>query len=141
MFRVNRRTDYAIRVMLAVAKRGSGARISTQDIQEEMLIPRPFLQRIVAELAAAELLSTFPGPKGGIELGRPANEINLKHVWEAIEGPLLISDCLLTLETCVLGKGCPVRNRWARIQTLIANELESARLDKLVAEAEALSSA
>jgi Rrf2 family protein len=140
MFRVNRRTDYAIRVMLAVAKQGSGARISTQKIQDEMLIPRPFLQRIVAELAAAELLSTFPGPKGGIELARPAEEINLKHVWEAIEGPLLISDCLLSVDTCVLGKGCPVRKRWGRIQTLIVNELESATFDKLVAEAHALSS-
>jgi len=135
MFRVNNRTDYAIRVMLAVAKRGVGERISTQQIQEEMLIPRPFLQRIIAELAAAELLSTFPGPKGGIELARPARDINLLDIWEAIEGPLLISACLLAKGECPLDEQCPVRKRWARLQSLIAYELESATLEELAAEA------
>ena len=112
MFRINRRTDYAIRVMVCLAKRPAGARLPTPAIQDEMLIPRAFLQRIIADLSRAELVRTFPGPSGGLELARPSGEINLRHIWEAVEGPLLVSDCLESPGVCPLDSGCPVHFRW-----------------------------
>lgn len=135
MFRINRRTDYAIRAMVCLAKRPQGVRLPTQVIQEEMLIPRPFLQRIVADLARARLVETFPGPAGGLQLARPAHEINLRQIWEALEGPLLISDCLESPGICPLDNGCPVHFRWRRIQSLLALELESATLAQLAVDA------
>ena len=135
MFRVNRRTDYAIRVMVCLAKRPAGARLPTPVIQDEMVIPRAFLQRIIADLARAELVRTFPGPSGGLELARSAETINLRHIWEAIEGPLLVSDCLESPGACPLDSGCPVHFRWRRLQSMLARELESATLDQLAAEA------
>jgi Rrf2 family protein len=135
MFRINRRTDYAIRVMVGLAKRPFNTRLPTQVIQEEMQIPRPFLQRIIADLSRTDLLLTFPGPTGGLELARPAETINLRQIWEAVEGPLLISDCLESPGTCPLDNGCPVHFRWRRIQSLLAKEMESATLDQLAAEA------
>lgn len=131
MFQINRKTDYAVRVLLALAKRPLGSRLSTQVIQSEMRVPRPFLQRIVAELARAGLLRTFLGPRGGLELARPAAQINLLHIWEAIEGPLLISDCLKGPGECPLDHGCPVHHRWGRIQAFLTQELQAATLEKL----------
>jgi Rrf2 family protein len=141
MFRVNRRTDYAIRVMVCLAKRPAGARLPTPVIRDEMVIPRAFLQRIIADLARAELVRTFPGPNGGLELARSVETINLRHIWEAIEGPLLVSDCLESPGVCPLDSGCPVHFRWRRLQSLLARELESASLDQLVAEATQLATA
>lgn len=134
MFRINRRTDYAVRVMLSLARRSPGARLSTQTVQEEMLIPRAFLQRIIADLSRAELLQTFAGSGGGLELARPAEAINLRHIWEAIEGPLLISDCLEVAGECPLDAGCPVRFRWSRLQSLMLHELEATDLRQLAGE-------
>ncbi len=51
MLKINRQTDYAVRVVLALAKHGEGARLSSADIQQEMLIPKAFMSRIVAQLA------------------------------------------------------------------------------------------
>ena len=138
MFRVNRRTDYSVRVLLSLAKRPFGTRLATQVIQDEMLVPRPFLQRIIADLSKADLIVTYPGVNGGIQLARPAEAINLRQLWEAIEGPLLISDCLKSRDECPLGRGCPVRSRWARLQAMIAREMEATRLDELANEANAL---
>jgi Rrf2 family iron-sulfur cluster assembly transcriptional regulator len=138
VFRVNRRTDYSVRVLLSLAKRPFGTRLATQVIQDEMLVPRPFLQRIIADLSKAELIVTYPGVNGGIQLARPAEAINLRQLWEAIEGPLLISDCLKSRDECPLGSGCPVRSRWARLQAMIAHEMEATRLDELANEANAL---
>lgn len=139
MFRINRRTDYAVRVMLSLAKRPFDQRISTRAVQEEMLVPRPYLQRIVADLARAGLIRTSPGPHGGLQLARSAESISLRQVWEAIEGPLLISDCLKACGVCPLDQGCPVRSHWGRLQGLLAQELESLTLAQLAVETHQLS--
>ncbi len=137
MFRINRRTDYSVRVMLALAKRSYGVRLSTRAIQDEMLVPRPFLQRIIADLSKAGLIFTQPGPGGGLQLAFPAEHITLRHIWEAIEGPLLVSECLSACGECPLDKGCPVQSRWGRLQALIVQELEGINLQELASQANA----
>jgi len=85
MIRINRQTDYAIRVVLALAKHTERQRISTTEVQREMLIPAAFLPRIVAELGRGGFILTFPGRDGGLELARPAEQINLRQVVEYFE--------------------------------------------------------
>jgi Rrf2 family protein len=135
MMKVNRRIDYATRVMLALSKQPAGSRISTQQIQKSMIIPKAFLSRIIADLARAKLIDTFPGPAGGVQLARPAEKINLRDIWEAIDGRLLISDCLEYPEECPLNDGCPVNARWRKLQSFIVDELKSTTLEKLAVEA------
>jgi len=135
VFRINRRTDYAVRVMLCLAKRTFGTRLPTQSIQDEMQIPRAFLQRIIADLSKAELIQTYPGPNGGVQMGRPAHHVNLRHIWEAIEGPFLISECIEKPQDCPLNTACPVCSHWTRLQCLITRELDSVHLDQLAEEA------
>ena len=134
MFKITRRTDYAVRVMLCLARRPAGTRLPTQIVQSEMQIPRPFLQRIIADLSRVNLLNTFAGPSGGIELAQSSKDIHLRLIWEAIEGPILISDCLSGDNSCPLESGCPVQRRWNRLQNIILRELESISLDELAAE-------
>ena len=138
MFRINRKMDYSVRVMLCLARRPFGARLPTQAIQNEMLVPRPYLQRIVADLSRAGLIRTFPGTNGGLELARPAYAITLRHIWEAVEGIFLISDCLKAPGLCPLDAGCPVRTRWGCLQAILVRELESTTLEQLALEANEL---
>jgi Rrf2 family protein len=137
MMRINRRTDYAVRVMLALARQKE-IRLSTNTIQEQMLIPRAFLLRIIADLSKAGLIETYPGPKGGVQLARQPEDINLKDVWEAIEGPLLISECLENPQDCPLNPQCPVNSRWGRIQKMFVEELEAATMSSMAAEGAAI---
>lgn len=139
MMRINRRTDYAVRVVLSLAKHLVGTRRSTQEIQDETQIPRPFLNRIIADLSRGGLILTFTGPNGGMELSRPAEAINLRQVWEAIEGNLVISDCLVAPGGCPLSPNCPVRCRWRRMQNLMLKELEDISFDDLAQDARRLS--
>lgn len=135
MFKINRRLDYSVRALLYLAKHAPGTRQSITDIQKEMLIPRAFIRRIVADLVSAGLIESRPGRKGGIRLLRAIHSISLRDIWEAIEGPLMISPCLEAPGVCPLDKGCPVRSKWFHLQNLISTELESIRLDQLVQEA------
>ncbi len=134
MLRIKRQTDYAVRVILALAQMPEGSRLTTAAIQESMQIPRAFLQRIVAQLAQSHLLQTFPGRDGGVQLLRKAEDITLRDVVESIEGPLMISECLPGDAFCPFEEHCPVRRRWARLQSVILKELSQTTFADLAKE-------
>jgi Rrf2 family protein len=136
MLKINRQTDYAVRVLLALTKRGEGARLSSTDIQQEMLIPKAFMSRIVAQLSRSGLLNTFPGRDGGLMLPRPASQINLRHVVEAFEGPILLSACLdvKNEDDCPFQANCPVSPKWGRVQVAMMREMASITFEDLAKE-------
>ncbi|MFZ5820665.1 MAG: RrF2 family transcriptional regulator [Chloroflexota bacterium] len=137
MIRINRKTDYAIRVLLALAKQGDEAMLPTSQIQQEMLIPKALAIRVVAQLAQGGFITTFPGRDGGLKLARPAAQINLRQVVTHMEGDFQVSECLHGGGTCPFDNSCPVRTRWARLQAMIQNELENTTFDQLAQEAQA----
>ena len=138
MIRINRQTDYAIRVVLALAKRPPGTRISTSDIQREMLIPRALLQRIVAELANHGVINTQTGRDGGVTLAHLPREITLLQIVEMFEGPIHLSDCLVDRSACPFSVRCPVNHRWERLRNLIREDLSQTTFDELAQESIAL---
>ena len=137
MLKINRQTDYAARVVLALAQRGEGVRLSTSVIQQEMLIPKALMTRIVAQLAREGLVNTFPGRDGGLMLPRPSSEISLKDVVEAFEGPILISECLQVTgeDDCPFQSNCPVHSKLGRVQVAMMREMASITFESLVQEA------
>jgi Rrf2 family protein len=135
MIRINRQTDYAIRVLLALAKQGDEALLPTSRIQQKMLIQKALSLRVVAELAKGGFIDTYPGREGGVKLARPAAEINLRQVVTYFEKNFTVSECLHGGGTCPFDRNCPVRCRWARLQALILLELENTTFDELAREA------
>ena len=137
MLKINRQTDYAVRVLLALAKQGEGARLSSAEVRREMLIPQALMARIVAQLARAELINTFPGREGGLMLPRPAAQITLRDVVEAFEGPILLSECLQFKgeDDCPFRTNCPVSPKWGRVQVAMLREMASITFESLAQEA------
>ena len=136
MLKINRQTDYAVRVVLALAKQGGQARLSSAAIQQEMLIPKSFMGRIVAQLAREGLIDAFPGRDGGLSLPRPASQITLKDVVEVFEGPILLSECMQVKgeNDCPFQSDCPVRSKWGRVQVAMMREMASISFEDLVKE-------
>jgi Rrf2 family protein len=135
MIRINRKTDYAVRFILSLARREKGKRVSTSEIRKEMQIPPAMAQRIVADLARGNFILTYPGRDGGLVLSRPAHEINLRQIVEHFEGKFFISDCLVDGGDCPFDKNCPVRFRWTRLQSQIIQELERITFEDLAQDA------
>ncbi len=125
MLQINRQTDYAVRVILALATRDVGIRLPSTAIQKEMLIPKSYMSRIVAQLAKNGLVKTFAGRDGGLQLSRPSEKITLKDVVEAFEGPLLLSECMQVKneDDCPFLSGCHVRTKWSRVQIAMLREM------------------
>jgi Rrf2 family protein len=139
MSNINRQTDYAIRILLALASEIPGTRISTSRIKDDMDIPHALSQRIVADLARGNFIETFPGRDGGIQLARAADQINLLEVVEYMQGKIDVSDCLINEGVeCSLENKCPVQKRWIKLSNIIRSELAKQTFDQLGNEAKDL---
>lgn len=110
---VSMQADYAIRVMVDVAQHEhTGAPVTTKDIAERQHIPRVFLTKIVAQLAAAKLLTTHRGKHGGVNLGASPDQISLLQVIETFEGHLMFNQCVADPDFCINSPGCTMRVIW-----------------------------
>ena len=132
MFRVNRQTDYAVRVVLALSKKPHGTRLPTSEIGREMLIPPSLLQRIVAELANGGFIETQAGRDGGISLAHLPSEITLLQIVEHFEGTIILSDCVLKQGDCPFENKCPVNCQWKRLSDMLRTEMSNVTFEQLV---------
>jgi Rrf2 family protein len=105
----------------------------TSRIAEEKDIPLSFLAKIIAQLSVAGLLQTMRGARGGVTLARPAQEINLLEVVEAIDGPILINECVNDSYDCSQ-HGCPMRGIWQDTQADLVKRLKNSTFDQFLEE-------
>jgi len=134
MLKINRQTDYAVRIILALSKKVQGARVSSSEIGREMLIPPALLQRIVADLAAGGFILTQTGRDGGITLAHEPKQITLLQVVEHFEGELYLSDCVLKPNECPFERRCPVHCQWVRLKNVLRDEMARITFEQLVGE-------
>jgi DNA-binding IscR family transcriptional regulator len=73
-------------------------------------------------------------------LSRPAREVNLRQIVEHFEGKFFVSDCLTDGGDCPFDSNCPVRFRWARLQSQMIRELEQITFEDLAQDALSVSS-
>jgi Rrf2 family protein len=129
---ISRRTDYGVRVILDLAGLPEDGRASTQQIANRQNVPSPFLAKIIAQLSLAGLVTTQRGAGGGVTLARPASEISLLQVIEALEGPIRLNRCLIQPQACPRNGRCPVHDVLAQAQTELTSRLDLTKFDALV---------
>ena len=81
--RLNRSTDYAIRVVLCLAKEERA--ISSSKLSKMVGVSSRYLLQIGARLRGAGLIETVYGPNGGLVLLKPAEEISLYDIITVME--------------------------------------------------------
>jgi Rrf2 family protein len=130
--RITNACDYAIRAMLHLASLPEGGVALSDDVARAQDIPASFAAKILRRLARAELLRSSRGVRGGFTLARPASDISLLDIVEAIEGPLSITHCVPDADACHLSDNCPANGVWVQVQGAIAELLKAATLEEMV---------
>jgi Rrf2 family protein len=102
------------------------------EIAEAQYIPTSFMAKILRSLVRARLLRSSRGVNGGFALARPAAEINMLEIVEAIEGPLALTDCVPNPSGCGWSVDCPASTVWAKVQNNVKGTLKSTSLEDLV---------
>lgn len=138
MFQISRRVDYAVRIMIELGINGEDKTVPARTVARKTDVPKAFLHKIAADLVRAGLVRTYAGPHGGLSLAKPTGEINVLHILEAIEGPVLLNTCLLHPGECPRDRVCAGHGFWNNLQIMLIHQLKQGTLDKLVAESLAL---
>jgi Rrf2 family protein len=129
---ITRQADYAIRAVLYLARLGPNQRAATSTVAQKQHIPPSFLAKIISQLSIAGLLHTSRGARGGVTLARGPNEISLLDVVEAIDGPILLNECVGNPGDCNLSDDCPLHPIWSEAQETLVKRLRETRFDSLV---------
>ena len=87
-------------------------------------------------MAAAGLIVTTRGSEGGIALARPASEISLLEVVEAMEGPVALNQCVTEPGFCPLTPTCNVHPAWVHAHSVIRTHLQGITFDQLAGKKE-----
>ena len=79
--------------------------LTTHEIAEFLKVSENHLSKVMMSLRRARLVKSVRGPGGGSSLARPCEEITLREIYEAMEGPMDSRGCLLNLPLCK-GRRC-----------------------------------
>ena len=133
---ITRQADYATRAVRYLAKQGPNQRAATSTVAQEMKIPPSFLAKIISQLSIAGLLHTSRGARGGVSLARDPKDISLLDVVEAIDGPILLNECVGDPTVCVHHEDCLIHPVWVEAQEQLVNHLRETTFDGLYNKAD-----
>ncbi len=132
--RITQEADYAMRIVLALSKRGEGVRLDAKSIALEENVPQRFALKILRKLTKSGIVNSYRGVQGGYAISRNPKEINMLDVIIAIDGPVYINRCLESAEACNLNrsKSCTIHKELARLQGMINEEMKQVNFEQLL---------
>ena len=147
------KAEYGVRVMTHLARTASEASgregearagdgpVSLATIADAEGLPLAYLEHLVQRLRRADLVESRRGAHGGYTLARPAGEISMAEVVEALEGAIAPIECisadadggLVCMREGEPGHDpCPTKVLWTRVQGSIVRTLTDMTLADLV---------
>jgi FeS assembly SUF system regulator len=135
--RLSHLADYAVVLMTAAARRPAGARLSATELSAETGVPLPTAQKLMGQLAGRGLLASARGATGGFALTRPAGEISLADIVEAVEGPIAMTVCSEGRTDCALDAHCRVKPHMGVVGNAVRGALNAVSLEQLCSPAKA----
>ena len=130
--RLSHLADYAVVLMTAAARRHAGERLSATELSADTGVPLPTTQKLMGQLAASGLLTSARGASGGFALARPAGEISLADIVEAVEGPIALTMCSdSNNHECILDAHCRVKPHIGVVGNAVRGALGAVSLTEL----------
>lgn len=138
MFRISRRLDYGMQLLIALASDPENRPQSTAALAESLKVPLPFLHQIGHSLMQAGLIKASPGPHGGIRLNHSADSITLLQIVVTLEGPISLHPCQDCNDKCDRQDVCTSSFVWDELEKKVIDHLDSIRLSGLASSAQTM---
>ncbi|MHB9131281.1 MAG: RrF2 family transcriptional regulator [Armatimonadota bacterium] len=119
---LTRAGEYAIKSLVYLATQDPTQRVMASEVATEEAIPVNFVRKILESLAKVGLVKSFRGAGGGFSLARSPEEITMRQVIEAIEGPIALNHCLAP-NPCDQLCACAMSQIWMEAQRAVEDVL------------------
>ena len=135
MLRLSPLTDYAVVVLVKLARSSTGVTTSTS-LAAETGLPEPTVAKVLKALATGGLVASQRGARGGYRLELSLEAISITRVITAIDGPIALAACVDGgVGGCQAETLCPIRGRWDVVNTAIRTTLDGITLAHMEASA------
>jgi Rrf2 family protein len=124
MLRLSKKADYALIAVRHLALRADAGSSSAREIAEQYDIPVELLAKVLQRLARKGLLTSHHGTRGGYVLARPAAQLSVADVIQAIDGPVAVTACASD-DSCEQYQKCSIRDPLWRIKERIVQALSA----------------
>ena len=112
---ISKAASYAIQSLAYLATASGGREyVPISEIAEELSIPYHFLKKVLADLAAHDILLSHRSARGGVALGKEAKNITLFDIISLVDGTDVFEQCILKLPGCGNEKPCALHHNWAK---------------------------
>ena len=130
---ISTRGRYALRVMIDIAENENGEYIALKDIAERQGISKKYLEIIVRDLVANDMIKGTRGKSGGYKLVRKPDEYTVQEILDATEGTLAAVACLMKdAEACPRSSICKTLPMWKEYDDLTKEFFSSKKLSDLI---------
>jgi Rrf2 family protein len=138
------KAEYGVRLMVELGRHagdapGEAEPVALAAVARAETLPLSYLEHLVAKLRQAGLVDSVRGAHGGYRLARPAGEITMLDVVEALEGPIAPMECFhvapegrVSCSHEVDGdQTCATKLLWMRVQGGVTKALAGTTLSEL----------
>lgn len=126
--------QHALRAIVHMAAEREDRFFPTRDLAKKSGTSFFFLSKIMYRLNKKGLVRSRRGARGGVILARPASEITLLDVVEAVDGPGFKSKCFLGQNVCSRMTTCAVHSLWEHVRDTYIKMLAGTTLGALAEE-------
>ncbi len=130
--KLSTRGRYGTRALLDLALHQGQGTVLLKDIAQRQRISLRYLEHLITPLIAAGMVRSTRGPRGGVSLVKPPEEIKLGEIIQLLEGSLAPVDCVNNLGICSRSAFCVTRDVWDELKKAMNGVLESTTLQDLV---------
>jgi Rrf2 family cysteine metabolism transcriptional repressor len=130
--KISTKARYGTRALLDLALNANGEVIQLKEIAGRQSLSPSYLEHLFIPLIAAGLVKSTRGSRGGVALARPANEIKLIEIVEALEGPISLVECLSGTTVCPRSGACATQDIWGELNDAIGSVLSKTTLADLM---------
>lgn len=129
-------TRYGLRALSDLCLQ-SGGPVSVSDIARRQDIPLSYLEQLFSKLRRGGILKSIRGAQGGYLLARPAGEISVAEIIDALGEPIAFGDCQME-EGCVNAPDCPTFKLWRRVKGSVDTILAETTLEDILKDKRSL---
>ena len=127
---LNRSTDYAIQMLLYLAK--AGKTVSSSKLAAAIGVSHRYLLQISAKLRAAGFIRAAHGPSGGLALDKAPEEISLYDVILGMEGIIQTGEICGVPSDEVSQEMLMLKNEYRKVDCMLERSLKEITLARIM---------